>query len=268
MKAGNEFEATALAAGLQKTYQPEWGIVLGSGLGGFVDEFPQLGTLPYGEVPGLPLATVPGHEGRFVFTEFAGHRIVIAQGRAHLYEGLTARQVAAGVRFMAAAGITKLILTNAAGTINPNFSPGSWMMIGDHINLTGTSPLTGGPDFFDMSEVYSQRLRTHFSKSAAWEKSTLHDGVYACVAGPQYETPAEVRMLGKLGADAVGMSTVAEAIQARALGLEVAAFSFLTNHAAGLGGKTLDHGEVLRMAKTGAAGFGRIVVRALDTCII
>ena len=265
MKAENEFEEMALAAELQKKHRPEWGIVLGSGLGGFVNEFSQLGVLPYGEVPGLPLTTVPGHEGRFVFTESAGQRIMIAQGRTHLYEGHTARQVAAGVRFMAAAGITKLVLTNAAGAINPGFSPGAWMMIEDHINLTGASPLTGGPNFFDMGEVYPPRLRDHFTKSAAQEKITLHGGVYACVAGPQYETPAEVRMLGKLGADAVGMSTVAEAIQARALGIEIAAFSFLTNHAAGLGGRTLDHGEVLRMAKTGAVDFSRIIARALDT---
>ncbi|MGB8353542.1 MAG: purine-nucleoside phosphorylase [Chthoniobacteraceae bacterium] len=267
MKAENEFEETALAAEIRKNHAPEWGIVLGSGLGGFVNEFPELGVLPYGEVPGMPLTTVPGHEGRFVFTKFAGKSIMIAQGRTHLYEGHTARQVATGVRFMAAMGVTKLILTNAAGAINPAFTPGDWMVIGDHINLTGTSPLTGGPNFFDMSEVYSQRLRAHFEKSAVWEKITLHSGVYACVAGPQYETPAEVRMLGKLGADAVGMSTVPEAIQARALGLEVAAFSFLTNHAAGLGSKKLDHDEVLRMAGTGAAGFGRIIARALDTVV-
>jgi len=262
MKAENEFETDLLYADLKEFWRPEWGIVLGSGLGGFTDEYPVLGEGSYDEFPGLPVPKVAGHAGRFVFTKIAGQSVMIAQGRAHLYEGYTAREVAAGVRFMAAMGISKLVLTNAAGAINPGFLPGTWMAIEDHLNLTGESPLTGGPHFFDMSEVYSSKLRDHFATSAAREKITLHRGVYAGVAGPQYETPAEVRMLGRLGADAVGMSTVIEAVQARALGIGVAAFSFLTNPAAGLGGRALDHAEVLGMAQAGAAGFSRIITAA------
>jgi purine-nucleoside phosphorylase len=170
----------------------------------------------------------------------------------HLYEGHTARQVAAGVRFMASLGVSKLVLTNAAGSANPEFAPGAWMMIGDHINLTGTTPLLGGPNFFDMSEVYSPRLRACFAKEAASENIAL----------PQYETPAEVRMLRHLGADAIGMSTVIEAIQARALGLEVAGFSCITNWAAGLGKEPLNHEEVLQMGKGAAMQFSKLASRA------
>jgi purine-nucleoside phosphorylase len=264
MNAENEFQA-GLVPDVLREFAPEWGMVLGSGLGTFVGEFTPLAVIPFGEIPGLPVSTVPGHAGRFVLVEIAGRRTVIAQGRVHLYEGHSARQVAAGVRLMAAAGASKLLLTNAAGTLNTAFMPGSWMMLTDHINLTGVSPLTGGPNFFDMSEVYSEALRMHFANAAAWEKIPLHGGVYAGLAGPQYETPAEIRMLRTLGADAVGMSTVAEAVQARALGIEVAGFSLLTNWAAGLGQQTLDHAEVLAAGKNAAAAFGAIVSRAFDT---
>jgi purine-nucleoside phosphorylase len=264
MNTENEFNADALP-GLLREFAPEWGMVLGSGLGAFVEEFMPLAIIPFGEIPGLPISTVPGHAGRLVLLEIAGHRVVVAQGRVHLYEGHTARQVAAGVRLMAAAGVSKLLLTNAAGTLNTNFAPGSWMTLTDHINLTSASPLTGGPNFFDMSEVYSRALRLHFANAAAWEKMPLHEGVYAGLAGPQYETPAEIRMLRTLGADAVGMSTVAEAVQARALGIEVAGFSFLTNWAAGFGQQPLDHADVLAAGKSAAAGFGAIVGRAFDT---
>jgi len=261
----NEFQSSALVSELKAQYQPEWGIVLGSGLGEFVNQCAGLGAVAYTEVPGLPVPKVTGHAGRFLFTKIAGQSLVIAQGRSHLYEGHTAREVSAGVRFMAALGVSKLILTNAAGAIHTGFEPGEWMLIEDHLNLTGASPLTGGPNFIDMSNVYSERLGNHFFKSATWEKIPLHRGVYAGVAGPQYETPAEIRMLKKLGADAVGMSTVIEAIQARALGMEAAGFSLLTNRAAGLDGKTLNHREVLEMAKTGAASFGLMITRAFDT---
>lgn len=261
----NEFHSSALVSELKAQYQPEWGIVLGSGLGAFVNKCVQSGAVAYSEVPGLPVPKVPGHAGRFVFTKIAGQNLVIAQGRPHLYEGYTAREVSAGVRFMAALGVSKLILTNAAGAIHAGFEPGEWMLIEDHINLTGASPLTGGPNFLDMSGVYSEQLGDHFFKSATWEKIPLHRGVYAGVSGPQYETPAEVRMLKKLGADAVGMSTVIEAIQAHALGIEVAGFSLLTNRAAGLDGKTLNHNEVLEMAESGAAALAMMISRAFDT---
>ena len=153
-----------------------------------------------------------------------GRAIIYAQGRVHLYEGHSARDITTGIRTLAAAGIKRLILTNAAGLANENFSPGSWMMITDHLNLTGTTPLLGSADFVDMTETYSARWRAEFAAAANAQNIILHEGVYAGCLGPQYETPAEVRMLRSLGADAIGMSTVLEAIQARALGLEVAGF--------------------------------------------
>jgi purine-nucleoside phosphorylase len=188
---------------------------------------------------------------------------MMAQGRVHLYEGRTADEVTAAVRFMENIGVRKLLLTNAAGTLNTKFEPGSWMMLSDHLNLTGTSPLLGGPNFADMSTVYSPKLRARFAGAASAEGLVLHEGVYAGLLGPQYETPAEVRMLRLLGADAVGMSTVLEAIQARALGLQIAGFSCLTNWAAGLGTTALSHDEVIETGRTAAAQMLRILTRGL-----
>ncbi len=193
---------------------------------------------------GLPVSSVPGHEGRLVLGELGGRRVWLMQGRVHLYEGHDARAVTAGVRWLAQRGVRTLVLTNAAGCLNRSFAPGEWMMLSDHINLTGTSPLVGGPHFHDMSEVYSQPLRRALLDRAAARGLILREGVYAGVTGPQYETPAEVRLLRALGADAVGMSTVLEAIQARALGMEIAGFSCLTNMAAGLSDGPLSHDEV------------------------
>lgn len=218
------------------------GIVLGSGLGSLAEEVEVEESVGFSEA-GLEGSTVPGHEGRFVFGKMGGSDVVLMKGRVHLYEGHPAERVTAGVRWMAARGIKLLILTNAAGTLNPEYSPGSWMMLSDHMNLTGTSPLKG-PRFVDMSEVYDKEWRMRFQKTAGSSGMTLHEGVYAGLRGPQYETPAEIRMLRTMGADAVGMSTVLEAIEAKAHGLQVAGFSCLTNWAAGMQ-KTLDHGEVL-----------------------
>lgn len=189
---------------------------------------------------------------------------MVAQGRVHLYEGRTAEEVTATVRFMDNLGVKKLVLTNAAGTLNPQFKPGTWMMLNDHLNLTGTSPLLGGANFVDMSAIYSPELRTAFRDIAKEEGITLSEGVYAGLLGPQYETPAEVRMLRTMGADAVGMSTVLEAIQARALGMEVAGFSCLTNWAAGLSGDHLDHHEVLETGRVAADQMMRLLTKVLS----
>ncbi len=244
-------------------FAPEWGIVLGSGLGSLVDQVKIEGSLPFSEVAELPPSKVPGHAGRFIWGTFAGTRVLMAQGRVHLYEGHSARDVTAGVRWMSAHGVRRLILTNAAGTLNKAHAPGSWMMLSDHINLTGTTPLLGGPNFIDMSEVYSRELREHFAVSASAIGVTLHTGVYAGLLGPQYETPAEIRMLRHMGADAVGMSTVLEAIQARALGMQVAGFSCLTNWAAGISTTPLDHSEVLATGKAAAEQFEKLLAHAL-----
>jgi len=234
----------------------ETAIVLGSGLGPFTENVPCGFSIDYTAVEGLPASAVPGHAGRFALASMGGTPLLIAQGRVHLYEGWSAREVVAHIRFMHAVGVRRVILTNAAGTLNPAFEPGSWMSISDHINLTGESPLRGGPHFFDMSEVYSKRLRALFTDAASNSGEPLHEGVYAAMPGPQFETPAEIRMLARLGADAVGMSTVHEAIQARALGMEVAGLSCLTNWAAGLSKDPLSHEEVTVAGRQAA---GRMV---------
>ncbi len=238
-------------------------IVLGSGLGPFAESLEHDLVLPYGEVPGLPVSKVPGHAGRFVVARMAGQPLLIAQGRVHLYEGWEAGEVTRAVRLMHHLGIETLILTNAAGTANADFPPGDWMMLSDHINMTGQTPLRGGPHFFDMSEVYSKTLRAIFRRHATTLDLPLHEGVYAAMPGPQYETPAEIRMLRTLGADAVGMSTVPEAIQARALGMQVAAFSCLTNWGAGLSGDFLNHEEVSEAGKKAADTLVRLLHGAL-----
>lgn len=230
--------------------QPDWGIVLGSGLGSFVERLEILASVPYSEIEGLPQSKVPGHAGRFVFGRLSGKVVLVAAGRVHLYEGWSAAEVTAHVRWMHGRGLRRLVLTNAAGTLNPEFAPGTWMMLSDHLNLTGTSPLLGGANFIDMSEVYSRAARERVKKAATFLRGlTLHEGVYAAMLGPQYETPAEIRMLQALGADAVGMSTVHEAIQARALGMEVTAFSCLTNWAAGISDTPLSHQEVVEVGQ-------------------
>ncbi len=211
---------------------------------------------------GLPAAAVPGHAGRFVFGRLGGAAVLLMQGRVHLYEGHSPQQVTAGVGWMAAQGIGSLILTNAAGSLNPAFAPGTWMMLADHLNLTATSPLAGA-GFIDLTEAYDPQWRAVFRAAAAARGMPLHEGVYAGVRGPQYETPAEIRMLRTLGADAVGMSTVLETIQARALGLRVAAFSCLTNWAAGIAPAALDHHEVLEAGRQAA----RAMVGLLGECI-
>ncbi len=238
-------------------------IVLGSGLNSFADSLEIEATIPYDSIPGLPASKVPGHAGAFALARIHGHPLILARGRVHLYEGWTAREVTTGVRLLHRLGVTQLILTNAAGTLNPSFPPGQWMMLADHLNLTGATPLLGGPNFIDMTEAYSRRLRGIFRQAATEAGIPLHEGTYASLLGPQYETPAEIRMLKAIGADAVGMSTVLETIQARQLGLEVAAFSCLTNWAAGISGQELSHEEVTDTGKAAAGALIAILDRAL-----
>jgi purine-nucleoside phosphorylase len=225
-------------------WKPRLGIVLGSGLGSLVDRFEILDEIPYANVGGMAASTVPGHTGRFVRTRLGQVETIIAQGRIHLYEGHSARRSAAHIRAMASLGVEHLVLTNAAGAINRDFSLG-WMAITDHLNLTGTSPLIGSSRFCDMGEAYDPVLRALALRVAREHGIPLAEGVYAGMPGPQYETPAEVRMLAVLGADAVGMSTVLETIQARALWMRVLGLSHLTNWAAGLSDEILDHEDVI-----------------------
>jgi purine-nucleoside phosphorylase len=247
-----------------RQHRAKTAIVLGSGLKSLVDDPKKDEVIPYAAFSEIPQATVPGHASQFVLAEIEKTKIIFAQGRVHLYEGHSARDVTSIVRVLAQAGIKQLIVTNAAGALNLKFKPGDWMMITDHINLTGTSPLIGCADFIDMSEAYSQRVQEQFRIAAKKIDIVLHEGVYAGSIGPQYETPAEVRMLQKLGADAIGMSTVLEVIQARALGLEVAGFSCLTNLAAGLSKEKLSHEDVLEVGRKAAANFARLLEAFLD----
>lgn len=226
------------------------GIVLGSGLGLLADAVVVDREVSFADA-GLPASSVPGHAGKFVFGKLGMASVVLMKGRVHLYEGHSPRLVTSGIRWLAEQGCEQLILTNAAGTLNPNFAPGSWMMLSDHLNLTATSPLEG-PDFVDLSVAYDAGWRAAFREAAVATGMALHEGVYAGLRGPQYETPAEIRMVRTLGADAVGMSTVLETIQARSLGMKVAAFSCLTNWAAGITAAHLDHHEVLETGKQAA----------------
>lgn len=226
-------------------FLPTAAVVLGSGLKDALSDFPILAEIPYSEIEGMPAPTVPGHSGCFRVIDCSGAPILAAVGRTHIYEGRGMDAVTAGIRKIASWGARAVLLTNAAGGIRADLAPGTLMRISDHINLLGYSPLEGGANFVDMSRVYDRDLAGEMDAAASRAGVPLASGVYAATRGPQYETPAEVRMLAALGADAIGMSTVPEAIMARALGLRVAGLSLISNHAAGLGHDTLDHHEVV-----------------------
>jgi len=226
------------------------GMVLGSGLGPLADEIEVDAEFAFQDA-GIPESSVPGHSGNFLRGRLAGAEVLVMKGRVHLYEGHSAQVVTAGVRWMAQQGVSGLVLTNAAGTLNPQFLPGEWMMLSDHLNLTSASPLVGA-EFVDMSVAYDAAWCAAFREAAKSLGMPLHEGVYAGLRGPQFETPAEIRMLRAIDADAVGMSTVLETIQARALGLPVVAFSCLTNWAAGISKAPLNHEEVLETGKQAA----------------
>jgi purine-nucleoside phosphorylase len=230
---------------------PETAVVLGSGLGGFADALRDAVAVPYDELPHWPASRVIGHAGRLVIGTIAGRRVAALSGRVHVYEGHDLATVVFATRVMGRLGVKRLILTNAAGGINTGFAQGALMIIDDHINLLGSNPLVGanddrlGPRFPDMSEVYSSRLRQIADEAARARGIAVTHGVYIAVHGPSYETPAEIRAFRTLGADAVGMSTVPEAIAARHMGLEVLGISCITNMAAGVLPEPIDHAEVL-----------------------
>ena len=234
---------------------PRIAVVLGSGLGDFADTLADAVHIPYRDLPHWPASTVIGHAGKLVVGTAAGRRIAALSGRVHAYEGHSQDTVVFAVRTMARLGVTHLVLTNAAGGINTSFGQGALMVIDDHINLTGSNPLIGvnddrfGPRFPDMSEVYSRRLRGIADEAARATGVAVSHGVYVAVHGPSYETPAEIRAFRTLGADAVGMSTVPEAIAARHAGLEVLGISCITNMAAGVLPQPLVHDEVMETAR-------------------
>jgi purine-nucleoside phosphorylase len=234
---------------------PAVAVILGSGLGDFASRLGSAASFSYQEIPHWPASTVVGHEGRMVIGEVHGRQIAALSGRAHFYEGHDLRTVTFATRVLGALGVKALILTNAAGGVNTGFSPGSLMVIDDHINLMGSNPLIGpnddrfGPRFPDMTEVYSKRLRGLADAVAGAQGLQIGHGVYAALHGPSYETPAEIRAFRTLGADAVGMSTVPEAIVARHMGVEVLGISCITNPAAGVLPAPLHHDEVMEVAR-------------------
>lgn len=243
---------------------PELVIVLGSGLGGLVDEVEARAEIAFDEVPGLPAAGVPGHAGRYVYGTLGGRAVLVQAGRFHVYEGHALDVVAAPVRIARALGVETLLLTNAAGGIAEPLEPGSIMLIDDHLNLMARNPLMGPVEegearFPDMTTAYDPVLRTHAVEVAEELGIPLQRGVYAAVTGPSFETPSEIRMLARMGADAVGMSTVPEVVTARAGGMRCLAFSLITNLAAGRSASPLSHEEVMEIGRTAGRTMSRLV---------
>lgn len=247
-------------------------LVLGSGLGSLADHIEDATSIPYRAIPGFPPAIVPGHAGRFVAGTLGGRRVIVAAGRYHLYEGHSLETVALPTRVLHACGVRTLFVSNAAGGIDRTMRPGDLMIIEDHLNLMWRTPLAGPPRldetrFPDMSAPYDPALIRVLRDSALECGIPVASGVYAALIGPAYETPAEIRMLEKLGASAVGMSTVPEVLVARALGMRVAGVSCITNIASGMSGTPLSHTEVLATATSSAASFERLVTEFVQRVV-
>ena len=250
-------------------FKPEIGIVLGSGLGFFAEEHIEVsGYLSYSEIEGLPVSTVPGHVGRFVFGHSGEKRVICMQGRLHFYEGYPMRELTLPIRLMHQLGTHTLFLTNAASGINPSYVSGDLMLIHDHINFLGTNPLIGveADDemrFPDMTEVYDKALRRKIREWARGEDIPIQEGVYLATTGPSFETPSEIRAFATLGADAVGMSTVPEAIVARQSGIRVIGISCITNAAAGISAGPLTHTEVTETADCVKYRFAKLLAGSI-----
>ena len=234
--------------------RPTVGMVLGSGLGDFADTLEDAVSIPFSQIPNFPTPTVPGHTGALVFGKKQGQDVVVLQGRIHYYEGLPQQEITLPIRVLAALGIQTLVLTNACGGVNLSFAPGDLMLISDHLNLSGGSPLIGpnldsfGPRFPDCSDIYTASLRSAIKEAAGKAGISLQEGVYGMYCGPNYETPAEIRMFRILGADVAGMSTVPEALVAAHCGIKVVGISCITNMAAGVLPQKLNHAEVIEVA--------------------
>ena len=247
-----------------KDFKPEIGIILGSGLGDFADNFESI-VIPYNKIPGFEKSAVHGHKGQLVFAEIDGKKVVMMQGRFHFYEGHSMQTVTYPIKVMKKLGVENLIVTNAAGSVNKEFAPGDLMLISDHINLMGTNPLIGmndddlGPRFPDQSDVYTKTLRVKAKEVAKNLGIDMKEGIYCAMSGPTYETPAEVRMQRLLGANAIGMSTIPEAIIANWCGINVLGISCLTNYACGVLDQPLNHQEVIDTANRVKADFKKLL---------
>jgi purine-nucleoside phosphorylase len=245
--------------------RPTIGLVLGSGLGGYADTLENAIRIPYSEIPNFPVPTIPGHSGALVFGKKCGQEVVVLQGRIHYYEGLPQQEITLPIRVLAALGVKTVVLTNACGGVNLDFKPGDLMLISDHINYSGANPLIGpnmdefGPRFPDMSDLYTATLRMRIKEKAQEAGISLREGVYAMYSGPNYETPAEIRMFRIMGADTVGMSTVPEAIVAGHCGMQVVGVSCVTNMAAGVLPVKLSHAEVTETANRVKEVFQKLI---------
>ncbi|MDD2213048.1 MAG: purine-nucleoside phosphorylase [Oscillospiraceae bacterium] len=254
----------------QTGFQPKLGLVLGSGLGDFADQVKAEAVVPYGSLEGFPHSTAPGHKGRFIFAYIEGVPCVLMQGRVHYYEGYSMADVVLPIRVMAALGVGHLILTNAAGGVNPAYKVGDFMLITDQIASLVPSPLLGpneerlGPRFPDMTEAYDFEMRQCLLKAAANCGLALQNGVYLQTTGPQFETPAEIRLYRCMGADAVGMSTACEVIAARHRGIKTAGISCITNMAAGLSDQPLSSDDVNETARKVGGNFSRLLQAAVS----
>jgi purine-nucleoside phosphorylase len=250
--------------------EPRIAIVLGSGLGGFADDFEETVAIPYEEIPGFVRSTAEGHAGRLVIGKVDSVPVLAMQGRVHYYEGYSLEEVTFPVRTFGLLGIKTLILTNAAGGINVQLTQGALMVISDHLNLMGSNPLRGpnderfGPRFPDMSAVYSPELQELVIDEAKAIGTEVRRGIYGALSGPNYETPAEIHLLRSLGADAVGMSTVPEAIVARHMGLEVLGISCITNMAAGISDEPINHEEVMETGERVRETFTELLRRVVN----
>lgn len=255
----------------QISITPKIGLVLGSGLGILAEEIEDKKIISYGDIPHFPTSTVEGHAGNLVIGSFEGKSVVAMQGRFHFYEGYSMQEVTFPMRVMHALGVESVLITNAAGGINKEFHPGDLMLITDHINLTGTNPLIGpnneqlGPRFPDMSAVYDKALIQHVQTIADGLDMNVQTGVYVGNSGPTYETPAEINMLRMLGGDAVGMSTVPEAIVARHMGIDILGISCITNMAAGILDEALSHEDVIQTANKAQKQFITLVKETIRT---
>lgn len=251
------------------SFKPEAALILGSGLGNYADCVKVVETLPYREIEGFPVSTVPGHAGRFIFGYVGEVPMVIMQGRVHYYEGYSMEEVTLPIRLMKLMGAKLLFLTNASGGVNLEYRAGDFMLLSDHISSFIPSPLLGknedelGPRFPDMSDVYNREVQTIIRRAAKEEGIPLQEGVYLQFTGPAYETPAEIRMARALGADAVGMSTVCEAMVANHMGMAVCGISCITNMASGILPQPLSHKEVQETADRVAPLFERLVTKSL-----
>ena len=249
---------------------PHLAVIMGSGLSAVDEILRDTIRIHYATIPHFRIPKVPGHRGQVVFGRVGGLNVIVFEGRVHYYEGYSMDDVTFCARVVGRSGAKTLLLTNAAGAINPQYGPGQLMLISDHVNLLGANPLAGpnedrwGPRFLDQSEVYDPELRQNLREAAQYCGISIAEGVYVAVPGPTYETPAEVRHLRTAGGDAVGMSTVPEAIIARHMGLRVAGISLLTNAAAGMNGKRIDHEDILSLTSQMNADVGMLLQRFLE----